>query len=148
MADAELVQKMDIVAGTVTARLKREPKSGRGASTQQPSGDITPERFVILLVEAEKRLNAADGHPSWKGCHWIFSGAREAFRTMFPDTNDRAVTDAMVTAGTLFRYTGKGGPTFYLPEDWGRKDRAKVAAVSSKATTLVTAIRDVLKAGR
>ena len=149
MADQQLGNKLDILAAQTdsvlqAATVRRAGKPGRGAAVQEDS-EITPERFVIMLVEAEKRINASEGNASWKGCHWLYSGARKSFQAMFPTINDREITDAMVTAGKLFRYLGKGGPTFYLPEDWGKNRQRAEPGLDAKAAKLISMVRDALK---
>lgn len=111
-----------------------QPATAQARAERAAENGMTPEALILLIVNAEKRLNEANGHPDWKGCHWIFSGARDVFKRVFPDLNDREVTDAMVADGKLFRYLGKGGPTFYLPEDW-RQGKAEKAP-STRATAL------------
>lgn len=107
---------------------------------------MTPEGLVLLIVQAEKMLNEANGKPQWKGCHWIYSGGKDVFKAFFPDLDDRTVTDAMVNAGKLHRYLAKRGPVFYLPEDWDENRRTEKQP-STRAQDLASAIQHIIQQG-
>lgn len=108
------------------------------------TGEMTPEKLVLLIIGAEKLMNTANGHPEWRGCHWFYSGGKELFKSVFPELDDREVTERMVQAGQLHRFVNRTGPTFYLPQDWTpAKERHKAA--SSKATALAEAIAALRK---
>lgn len=113
MKELELVQRIDLRTGTVQGKLvERRP-------TPAQKG-IKPPQMVLMLVRANRDIGQREGVPR-KGCHWVRDGARAAFRELYPGVDDRAVTDELIRVGKLFRHMDSSGPTFYLPEDWGKR---------------------------
>lgn len=71
---------------------------------------ITPEKFVLLAIEALRK-------PPYKGIHSVYSGFNQAFREYFPGLDPVQITSQMAEEGKIVVRPVKGGVMLYLPED-------------------------------
>ena len=83
-----------------------------------------PETFVLLSIDTQKRINAANGKPHFKGIHVVWDGFNAAFRIMFPDLDPRVTTAQMQADGKIRIFPVRGGAILLRPEDVTAKQAA------------------------